>query len=184
MVEIDAPAIIAHAQVQESGVMPGLEFKETLGVFAGGLALLGRFQSMIEGVAQEMRQRRFQSFQDFPVHAGGLARDFKADLLVQLPCQIAHHPRESQHPVGKGAHPAGNSLAIKALGQIGRPAREEIHLFEMLGGQLAAFVGFPLGLDQARLQVSETVSFLAQRTQMPQQPRQFGLAFLEIEQIT
>ena len=94
---------------------------------------------MIHGVAQQVRQRTFQSLQDVAVHLGVLADDFEAHLLAQGAGQVAHHARKAADAIAEGAHARAQHFQIHALGKVSRAAVEHIQLLHSLGQELLAF---------------------------------------------
>ncbi|MNF75479.1 hypothetical protein D3C87_1065270 [compost metagenome] len=62
---------------------------------------------MIDSVAQQMGERRFEFFQDIAIDLGFLAFDLQPHLLAEAAAQIADHAHLTGQHVRKGPHAAG-----------------------------------------------------------------------------
>ena len=102
-------------------------------LFARQQALFGRFNPVVDGVAQQVGERRFEFFEDIAVNLGFLAFDFQAYLLAQRPTQITDHALLAHQHIGERAHAAGQRGVIEQLRALaGLPAE-----FVEFGGLLA-----------------------------------------------
>ena len=104
---------------------------------------------MIKRIAQQVSERRFQLFQDFAVHADGLADYLKPDFLVQLPGQVPRHAGEALRAVGKRPHAADQPLPVKPFREVRRALRIELELFQQPGHGLAACIQLAAQLGDA-----------------------------------
>ena len=62
---------------------------------AGGLALLGRLDAVVDGVAHQVDQRVGQGFDQVLVEVGFLAHQLEVDLFLQVARQVADQAREA-----------------------------------------------------------------------------------------
>lgn len=66
--DVDAAAVIGHRDGQHAGSMTHLDAYDAFRGLAGGGTSVGHLQPVIDGVAQQVRQRRFELFQDVAIH--------------------------------------------------------------------------------------------------------------------
>ena len=78
--------------------------------------------AMIEGVAQQVIERRFKLFQDVAINVGGAAEDVELHRFAECSGEVADQAREPLRPVDEGPHPAGDDFAIEAAIEIIRLA--------------------------------------------------------------
>ncbi len=102
-VEIDAPAVIGQDDLEHARAMARLQVNDASRRLARRLALVGRFQPMVERIANQMVERRLEPIENVAVDARRLTDDFKLRLLAQLTRQIAHQPWESLDAIGRSA---------------------------------------------------------------------------------
>src|SRR3546814_14610647 len=83
--------------------MRGIQRHRTTDVLAGGAALIRRFKTMIEAVANQMRERIADLLDHALVEFGALADQLQAHLLAKLAGEIVDHARErsEERRVGK-----------------------------------------------------------------------------------
>ena len=140
--QLDAGAVVGHRDQQHAGAVARFEANGALGGFAGALPLLAGFAAVIHRVAQQVRQRAFQSLQDVAVHLGVLADDFEPHLLAQRAGQVAHHARKAADAIAEGPHARAQHFEIHALRKVGRAAVEHVQLLHPVGQKLLAFGRF------------------------------------------
>ena len=87
-------------------------------VLAGADPLLGRLDRVVQGVADQVVERGFELVEDVAVDPGVLAPDLEADLLAQLPGDLADHPGEPADPLRHRPHPAGQDLVMEPAGEV------------------------------------------------------------------
>ena len=117
--------------------------------FAGRAALLGHFEAVIERVADQMVERRFQPVEDIAIDAGGLADDLEPRLLAQLAGQVADQAREAADAVGQRPHPAGQHFVVQPAGEVLAAASELLDRLDRLTQSLQAASGLALGLERS-----------------------------------
>ena len=113
--QIDAPAVIRDDDLEGTGAVTRLQTYDTLRGLAGRAAFLERLNPMVNGVAQEMAQRRVELDQNVAVHLGGLADDIQSHLLPQRAAQVAHHARKCLNAITERPHAAGERLVVQAV---------------------------------------------------------------------
>ena len=72
---------------------------------AGGDALLGRLEAVVERVADEVHERVAERVDDGAVELGVLADELELDLLAELGREVAHEAREAQEDGLDRDHP-------------------------------------------------------------------------------
>src|SRR5258708_3413900 len=100
--------------------MVRFESDGTFARFRSSPALFRRFDPMIDGVPEQVREWSFNFLKNVAIHLSVLTADFQPELLFERASEIAHHPRESLNPIRKGTHSAGQHLAVKTVRKIGR----------------------------------------------------------------
>jgi len=143
--------------------MRGTQADQAFFRFAVEQALLRGFDAVIDGVAQQMRQRCFELFQHIAVDLSLLAFDLQAYLFAEAAAQIADHAYLTVEHVGEWPHPAGQRGVIKHLRTV-----------TGLPGELIEFGVFP---DQQLLGFSEQTPRILQRFQRLKAQR----VFLEVD---
>ena len=94
-----------------------------VGGLAGGLALLGAFEAVVERVAHEVHERVAERVDDGAVELGVLADEVQLDLLAELGREVAHEPREAQEDGLHRDHPDLHDHRLQRV----RGAREVLH---------------------------------------------------------
>ncbi len=139
---------------------------------------------MIDRVAQQVRQRTFQSLQDVAVHLGVFADDFEAHLLAQGAGQVAHHARKAADAIAEGPHARAQHFQIHALRKVGRAAVEHVQLLHPVGQKLLAFGHFAAQLVKLMFRALGQVLFAQPVAQVIQLVGQLGLvAFEALERV-
>ena len=95
--------------------MRGLELDQPFNRLAHRDALVRRFNAVIDRIAQQMSQRRFELFQYVAIHLGLFAVDFQPHLFAKGAAQVTHHSRLTDQHIGKRAHPAGQGGVVEQL---------------------------------------------------------------------
>lgn len=137
--QIDAAAVVAQFQDQHAGVVAGADGDPALGRLAGGEAGFRRLDTVIDGIAQQVGERRFEFFQDIPVDLGAFALDQQAHLLAQRAAQVANHPRLAAKDVGEWPHPRGQRRVVEHLGTLAALPGELVEIGDVLHQHLLAF---------------------------------------------
>jgi hypothetical protein len=79
------------------------------------LALLGRLDTVVHGVAQQMLQRRRDAFQDSPVESDVLAFDLQLHAFVELGHGAANEAPESLHLLREGQQARAHQSLLQIL---------------------------------------------------------------------
>ena len=106
--------------------------------FAGGAALVGRFQPVIGGVADHMGQRVADQLHHLPVQLGLLTGHVQFDALAEFLFKVAHQTRQLGPGAADRLHPRDHDLFLDLAG----------HLIEAMQRGLEGAFGFQAqGLD-------------------------------------
>ena len=116
--EVDAAAVVGQDQLEHPGAVAGLQADGAGRRLAGGAAVLGPLEAVVQRVADQVVQRCLEPVEDVAVDAGGLAGDLEPRLLAQLAGQVADQPGEAADAVGQRAHPAGQHLVVQPAGEV------------------------------------------------------------------
>ena len=85
LLQIDAAAVVGDGDLQHPGPVAGFQSNRAGGGLARAGANLGRLDPVIDGVADQVRERRFELLQDVAIDLGLLAVDDELRLLSQGP---------------------------------------------------------------------------------------------------
>ena len=143
--KVDALAVISEDDDEHARAVAGFEGQRALGGLAGALAFLGRFQAVIERVAEQVRQGSLQLFEDVAVHLRPRADEIEAGGLAERPGQVPHETREALRAVGEGAHPAELRLAVKPAREVRGTAHEPFEFLVAARERFGAGRRFPAG---------------------------------------
>jgi hypothetical protein len=105
-VEVDARAVIAHADEQLARAMAGFQDQRGFSRLAICEALFGRFDTMVERVAQQMAERRVEHIEDVAIDLRRFADDRKAHPFAERAREVTHDARIGVGRVAERAHPA------------------------------------------------------------------------------
>ncbi|MNH02624.1 hypothetical protein D3C79_618680 [compost metagenome] len=105
---------------------------------------------MVDGVTQQMGQRRLELFQDVAINLGLLAFDLQAHLLAQRAPQVTDHAALSGKHIGEGPHTAGQRGVIEQLCALAGLPAELIKVGRLLQEDL-------LGLPQQLLHLGQGI---------------------------
>ena len=123
-VAIDAAAVVGHRDDDvAAGVAGGDRARVPAARLAGGLALGGRLEAVVERVAHEVHERVAERVDDGAVELGVLADELELDLLAELAREVADEPREAQEDGLHGDHPDLHDDRLQGV----RAAREVLH---------------------------------------------------------
>ena len=146
--EVDAAAVVGQDQLEHPGAVAGLQADGAGRRLAGGAAVLGPLDAVVQRVADQVVERRLEPVEDVAVDAGGLAGDLEPRLLAQLAGQVADQAGEAADAVGQRAHPAGQHLVVQPAGEVLALVRERLERLDRLGQGLQALGGPAPGLGQ------------------------------------
>ena len=113
--QIDSGTVIAQFQHQQPGLVGDTQADQPFGWLARQQALLRSFDTVIDGIAQQMDQGRFELFQHVAVNLGFFAFDFQADLLAQGTPQITHHALLPHQDIGERPHATSQGSVVEQL---------------------------------------------------------------------
>src|SRR5581483_5203495 len=104
--DVNAAPVVRDGKNEKPGAMTGLDADCSGGIFSGGSAFRRAFNAMVEAVADDVIQGRFQPLEYFAIYFGGGAEDFELHLLAELAGDVAHQPRECMNAISKWTHTA------------------------------------------------------------------------------
>src|SRR6202012_2311312 len=90
----DAAAVVADLDDDVAALLVSAQAEQALGVFAGGLAHIGHLDAVIDRVADGVRDRVFDGFEQTFVKLGFLSFELQAHLFLELLRQVAHQARK------------------------------------------------------------------------------------------
>ena len=146
--EVDAAAVVGEDDLEHPRAVAGLQADGRHRRLAGGAALVGRLDAVVQGIADQVVERRLEPVEDVAIDAGGLAVDLESRLLAQLPGHVADQPREAADAVGQRTHPAGQHLVVQPAGEVLAHAGECLDALDRLGQALQVVGGPRPGLGQ------------------------------------
>ena len=89
-------AIVVHVEYYVAAFIGQFQADQPLLRLAAGMAHVGRFQAMVDGIAQHMLQGRNHAFQNVAIDLGFGIDHAEFNLLAQLAGNLAHHPFEAR----------------------------------------------------------------------------------------
>lgn len=128
------------------------------------------FDTVVDRVAQQVAERRFEEIEDVAIHLSRFAHQLPAHLLAKRARDVAHHARQTAGAVAERAHPALQRGIVKLLRQMRRAAVEALQIGQALGEQMLRFCGeaaqfFERGVcARIELQIGKCFVQLIQRT--------------------
>ncbi len=144
--EVDAAAVVAEDDLEHPRAVAGLQADRRHRRLAGGAAILGRLDAVVQGVADQVVERRLEPVEDVAVDAGGLAVDLEPRLLAQLAGQVADQAREAADAVGQRPHPAGQHLVVQPAGEVLAGVGERLDRLDRLAQALQVLGGLARAL--------------------------------------
>ena len=117
---IEAGAVILDLDDNAAAFVKRIQFQGAGVALAGGQALSGSFQAVVERVAHQMDQRVANLFQHGLVELGVLTGELQLDFLAELAGQIVHQARKAVERKADGQH----ANLHDAFLQFARVARE------------------------------------------------------------
>ncbi|MNS25626.1 hypothetical protein D3C72_575240 [compost metagenome] len=113
--QVHAVTVVAQFKHQQTGLMGRAQANQTFRRLAGQQALLRGFDAVVDRVAQQVSQRRFELFQYVAIDLGLFAFNFQAHLFAQIAPQIPDHPHLPGQHIGKGPHATGQRRVVQHL---------------------------------------------------------------------
>ncbi len=126
--ELDAASVVLHRDHQPPVLMARMDAQSRLGSLALRHSLSRRLNAVVDGVGDQVRDRRFQPLQNVAIDARTLAQHLKPHLLAQLARGITHQPRRSPDALGERPQTPGQNAAVKVLGGALVGARDLVEL--------------------------------------------------------
>ena len=133
MLDVDAAAVVGERDLEHPGAVPGLEPDRADRRLAGGLAFRRRLEAVVEGVADQVRERRLELVEDVAVDARLLAADLESHLLAEGAGDVADQPRKAADAVGQRPHPAHDHLVVQTVRQVLVAAGEALEVLDVAG---------------------------------------------------
>src|SRR4029077_1665368 len=124
--------VVGDEDLQPAGAVAGLQPDRALGRLASRQALLRPLDAVVDGIAQEMPERRVELFQYVAVDLGRSPDNLELDPLAERAAEVAHDAWIAPGAIGEWPHAAGQRLVIEPLGQQDRPVIEQFELGEPL----------------------------------------------------
>ena len=117
-VQVNAAAVISKDDLQHARSMARLQADGPDRRLAGRAAVVRHFETMVQGIADQMVERRFESIEDVAVDAGGLTDDLEPRLLAKLTSQVTDQARKAAYTIGQWPHPAGQHFVMQPAGNV------------------------------------------------------------------
>ena len=114
-------------------------------------ALGGWLDAVVDGIAQQVGQRRFQALQHVAVDLGVLTFDVQAHLFAQRAAEVAQHAGLATQHIGEGTHARGQGQVIELLGALTTMPDEVVEQLLMRLQLLLAFDQQVAALVEQRL---------------------------------
>ena len=92
----DTGAVVADIKHHVAAFVGQLKRNHPLLGLTAGMAHLGGLQTVVDGVAQHVLQRRHHALQHVAVNLGFGVDDAEFDLFAQLAGHLAHYPLEAR----------------------------------------------------------------------------------------
>jgi hypothetical protein len=147
--EVDAAAIVGHADLQHAGGVARLQHDAAFFRLAAGAALRRILHGMVDGVAQQVAERRLQLVEHVAIDLGVLADDLQPHALVQFLGEVAHQARQRAGAVGEGTHAAGDRLLVQAARDAAGALVIQLQFLQPLRGVALQLRHAPAQLGQA-----------------------------------
>ncbi len=112
---IEAAAVVRQTDQDIAPFPCKAEEKLPLGRLAGGAALVGAFETVVDGVADHMLQGGQDTFHHRAVDLSLHIAQPEADILVQFAGHLAHDAAQAGHQAGERHH-AGAHQALLEIG--------------------------------------------------------------------
>ncbi|MCY1415636.1 hypothetical protein D9M71_311270 [compost metagenome] len=165
-VAVETGTVVADLDQDVAALMLGGQGQPAGARLAGSLALLGRFDAVIEAIAYQVGQRIDDPLDQTLVQLSGLALGDQLDILAQLGGQVAHLTREAAEHVVHLHHADRHHRFL----QVARIALEQAHAVDQLAVYGAvqltgSLLEHRLGNDQLADQVDDLVDLVHRHAQ-------------------
>ncbi len=111
--EVDTGAVVAHLDNDVAAFVGQAQRDMPPLGFAGGQTFLDALQTMIDGVAQHVLQRRDHAFKHVAVHLALGVDHVELDLLVQLARHLTNDPAQTRHHALERDHARAHQAFLK-----------------------------------------------------------------------
>ncbi len=146
--QVNAAAIIGKDDLEHPRSMARLQADGPDRGLAGCAAVVRRFETMVQCIADQMVERRLEPIEDVAVDAGGLTDDLKPRLLAELTSQVTNQAWEAAHAIGQWPHPAGQDFMMQPAGNVLADTGKLLNRLDRLTQTLQILGGLSLGLGQ------------------------------------
>ena len=116
---VDATAVVTDFNDDLSALVIGVEIHGTACGLAGSEALVGWFDTMVNGVADEMHERFGKSIKNALIEIGVLARKTQSHILATLLGNVADDARETPEELLDGNHADFQNALVKLIKDAG-----------------------------------------------------------------
>src|SRR5882762_1200027 len=116
---VDATAVVTDFNDDLSALVIGVEIHGTASGLAGSEALVGWFDTMVNGVADEMHERFGKSIKNALIEIGVLARKTQSHILAALLGNVADDARETPEELLDGNHANFQDALVKLIKDAG-----------------------------------------------------------------
>ena len=126
--KVDATPVVGDDDVEIACAVTRLHLQNALFRLSRRPPLFGRFDAVIDGIANEVSERRLELSENVAIDLRRLARDLQLHPFAQGAREIAHQPRKSMHHVAKGTHPARKRFGVQPMREVHRSALEVVEI--------------------------------------------------------
>ena len=138
--DVHSAAVVRHRQHEKAGAMARFQTNRAGRRLAGGDALFGPLDAVVQAVANRVVERRFEAIEDFTVHFRVRSNDLELRLLAKLARKVANQSRKTLDAVAERPHPTRHDLAVEAIGKSCGAKSEAIQLAPGVRQPTAAFL--------------------------------------------
>ena len=124
----DAGAVVGDFDDDVAAFVAGAQLERSLRVLARGLANFGRLDAVIERVADRVRERILDGFEQALVELRILAFDLEANAAAERLGEVAHDARHLGEDVGDRLHARLHHALAQVGGDHVEAAREQGHV--------------------------------------------------------
>ena len=125
--------IVRHGDQKHARAVARRQLEDAFRGLSGLLPLGGRFDSVVDGIAQEMIDRSFEPLENVAVDGRGLAGDLQPRGFPERVSKVPGHAWKHRYAVREWPHPAVQNFLIQARRQAGEAAIEQLEFFQTRG---------------------------------------------------
>jgi hypothetical protein len=130
--DVDAAAVVGERDVEHACTVTGLQPDHADRWLARGLAVVRRLEPMVEGVADQVGERRLELVEDVTVDAGLLATHLESHLLAEGAGDVTDESRKAADAVGERPHAAHDHLVMEAIREVFVAPCEALEIVHLL----------------------------------------------------